>query len=264
MVNEWPREPFEALTMAFSALTDATPGFSLAPIGRPGSLMCAVTPVHLALFNRVMGVRLADDEVAVAIEGVLSAHAQAGVPGSWWLDPGFTPSSLPDALERHGYVSRGVVPAMAMTLGSLPAIALPPGAELSWVEGQDRMRETQRMVGIGFGMPSELADGLAEHLAGIGDPVDGPARVVVVRVDGVPVASAMAATVNDVAGIYSVVTLPEARGKGLGTTVTLAALHDARERGAQMAVLEASDMGFPIYARMGFRHVGDFRLFASR
>lgn len=250
--------------MAYAALTDATPGFSLAGIGRPGSLMCAITPIQLALFNRVMGVRLTDDEVDEAIEGVRAAHAQAGVPGSWWLDPGFTPGSLPDALERHGYISQGVVPAMAMSLGSLPAIVVPSGAELSWVESQDGMREAQRMVGIGFGMPPALADGLAGHLAGIGDLVDGPARVVVVRVDGVPVASAMAATVNDVAGIYSVVALPEARGKGLGTTVTLAVLHDARERGAQMAVLEASEMGFPIYQRMGFRHVGDFRLFASR
>ena len=57
-----------------------------------------------------------------------------------------------------------------------------------------------------------------------------------------------------------VATLPEARGRGLGRLVTLAALRDARERGAGAAVLESSQMGYALYGRLGFQDVGRYRL----
>ena len=263
MGEVWRRDPFEALGAVYAAFARATPGFSLATIGRPGSLICAVTPLALSLFNRVMSVRLAADEVDEAIEGVQAAHARASVPGSWWLGPGTTPGTLPQALERHGYSSSETIPAMTLELDQLSPLQLPPGVELSWVNGRDQMRATQRMIGIGFGMPPALAHEMAESLAAIGEDPSSPARVVVASLDGTPVSSAMAVTVGDVAGVYSVATLPEARGKGLGMAITLAVLHDARDRGARHGVLESSDMGFPIYTRMGFRHVGDFRVFVS-
>lgn len=263
MADTWPRDPFEALAAAFAALAAATPGFSLAEVGRPESLVCVVSPIAIGAFNRVMGVRLTDAEAEEAIDVVKAAHARAGVPGSWWLDPRSTPVGLAEALERHGYRREGTVPAMAIPLDDLPPVELPAGATLSWVRGRDQMRAAQRMIGRGFGMPSPFVDQMADRLALLGDVVDGPARVILARLNDVPVASAMAATIGDVAGIYSVMTLPEARGKGIGAAVTLAVLRDARSRGARMGVLESTDMGFPVYTRLGFRHVGDFQLFAS-
>lgn len=263
MADAWPREPFDALAMAFAALAAATPGFRLAEVGRPESLVCVVSPIAIGAFNRVMGVRLKAEEAEKAIDTVQAAHAKARVPGSWWLDPRSTPVGLAAALERHGYRREGAVPAMAILLDDLPHVELPAGVTLSWVRGRDQMRAAQRMIGRGFGMPALLADEMADRLALLGDVAGGPARVVLARLNDVPVASAMAATIDDVAGVYSVVTLPEARGKGLGAAVTLAVLHDARQRGARMGVLESTDMGFPVYTRIGFRHVGDFQLFAS-
>jgi GNAT superfamily N-acetyltransferase len=263
MKDGWPMDPFVALATAFAGLVAATPGFTLASIGRPGALVCAVSPIPIGAFNRVMGVRLADDDAEPAIQAVKAAHAAAGVPGSWWLDPDATPRRLSASLERHGYRSQGTVPAMSIPLHDLQPVHLPPGAALSWVRGRDEMREAQRMVGRGFGMPPAFVDEMADRMALIGDAPDGPIRVIVARLDGLPVASAMAATIGNVVGVYSVMTLPEARGKGLGAAVTLAVLHDARDRGAHMGVLEATEMGFPVYERIGFRHVGDFRMFAS-
>jgi ribosomal protein S18 acetylase RimI-like enzyme len=126
------------------------------------------------------------------------------------------------------------------------------------------MREAQLLVGAGFEMPPAFAEHLAETVAPMGDVPDSPVRVVVAKLDGVPVSSAMAVTVGALAGVYNVATLPEARGRGLGRATTLAVLHDARARGASMGVLESSEMGFSVYERIGFHHVGDFRLFTQR
>jgi predicted acetyltransferase len=49
-----------------------------------------------------------------------------------------------------------------------------------------------------------------------------------------------------------VATLPEARGRGIATAVTLAALREAQRQGETVGVLHASEMAYSVYRRMGF------------
>ena len=58
-------------------------------------------------------------------------------------------------------------------------------------------------------------------------------------------------------GIYAVATLPDRRGKGYGDALTRAALAAAPHL---PAVLEASELGQPIYQRMGFQVVSEYTL----
>ena len=256
-------KPLEAYASAYAALVQATPGCRVVPVGRPGSVICTVTPFPFADFNRVMTVRLVADEIDAAIGNALAAHRAARVPGSWWLEAETTPVGIERALERHGYRRGAAAPAMSRELDDLPDAEPPPGVELSFVRGREPMRQVQRLIALGFGRPPAIAEMMAEVVAPLGDEPDTPIRVVIASLDGMPVASATAITVGEVCGVFTVTTLPEARGKGLGGATTLAVLRDARERGARVAVLHASDLGFGVYARMGFRHVGDFDRFVS-
>ena len=67
-----------------------------------------------------------------------------------------------------------------------------------------------------------------------------------------PSATASVLMCGEVAGIYLVGTLASARGRGLGSAVTLAALHHARERGARWGALQSSKMGESVYRAIGF------------
>ena len=77
-------------------------------------------------------------------------------------------------------------------------------------------------------------------------------------VDGVVVATSMLIATGSVAGIYWVATLEEHRGHGYGEALTWAAVGGGREFGCEIASLQASKLGRPVYTRMGFEHVLDY------
>lgn len=78
--------------------------------------------------------------------------------------------------------------------------------------------------------------------------------------DGRPAAIAMTIVSHGVAGIYWVGTSDDARGRGLGWTVTAAAVDAGFDLGAEIASLQASPMGESLYRRMGFETIFDYRL----
>lgn len=61
----------------------------------------------------------------------------------------------------------------------------------------------------------------------------------------------------DVAAIYNVCTSPKHRRKGLGVTMTLCAMEEARKMGCKQLILEGSNEGKPLYQSMGFVLMGE-------
>jgi GNAT superfamily N-acetyltransferase len=110
---------------------------------------------------------------------------------------------------------------------------------------------------------SELPDAVRELLLGLlarhgfGRPAD--VRYFLASEGDRPLATAL--LFLDAPGIYDVATPPQARGRGIGTAITSAALRAAREVGHTLGVLQASPMGYSVYRRMGFREHCRFHLY---
>jgi GNAT superfamily N-acetyltransferase len=107
----------------------------------------------------------------------------------------------------------------------------------------------------GFEMPSDLITPFEERFR---DFCIGPRaiqRTFLGTIDGRPVATSLGFVVEDVAGIYNVATVPDARRRGYGSAVTACAMAYGRDRGARWAILESSPIGVPVYERLGFRQV---------
>jgi GNAT superfamily N-acetyltransferase len=64
--------------------------------------------------------------------------------------------------------------------------------------------------------------------------------------------------------VWLVATLPEARGEGLATALMATALADGRERGCTTSTLEATDLGRPVYERLGYRSLGKIQMWERR
>ncbi len=56
-------------------------------------------------------------------------------------------------------------------------------------------------------------------------------------------------------------TVPRARGRGIGATMTWAAVHAGQQVGATRAILQSSEQGEPVYQRMGFTTPTRYRQF---
>jgi len=87
---------------------------------------------------------------------------------------------------------------------------------------------------------------------------------VLASIDGRYVGSATAVHTGDVAGIYSVGTLEQARRRGVGRATTAAVIRLAHERwGVGRIFLQSSAMGFPVYSALGFRTVSGYYMLAG-
>jgi len=158
------------------------------------------------------------------------------------------------ALESMGWRRReDPTPGMALEMpGSIPAP--PAGLEVSEVGTPEQLVAFRETAFRGFGYPTAAAHiFLNERLTSRPE-----VRLYSGLVDGAVVATSALVATGTVAGIFWVATLEEQRGRGYGEAITWAAVAGGRALGCRIASLQASSMGRPVYARMGFAHVLDY------
>ena len=161
---------------------------------------------------------------------------------------------LAAALEGAGVSQFGNSPGMALD-APLPDAPVPSDVIVVKVESETHAREFAEVNGAAYatyGMPPEVATKQFADAAFFRQP---HVAAFVAYVGDVAAAAAMVFVTHGVAGIYWVGTTPAARGRGLAALVTRVAGNAGFAMGAQVAALQASVMGEPIYRRMGYREI---------
>jgi GNAT superfamily N-acetyltransferase len=69
---------------------------------------------------------------------------------------------------------------------------------------------------------------------------------------------------DDDCSVWLVATRERSRGRGLAGALMAIAMDDARTRGRTTSTLQASDLGRPVYARLGYRSLGEIQLWERR
>jgi ribosomal protein S18 acetylase RimI-like enzyme len=126
-----------------------------------------------------------------------------------------------------------------------------PGVEIIEVvdeTGVSSFEQIHKSIFTDSGQPTEAA----AHFATAGALLSANARAFVVHLDGQPAACAMAVCTGREAGIYWVGTRRSTRRRGLGEIATRAAVIAAFELGADIVVLQATEMAVSVYRRIGF------------
>ena len=214
-------------------------------------LAWTLTGIPDPFLNVVFRTNLPPREPGAVVDEALAHFRARRIPTVTWL------TDAPEVGELLG--SRGLIfsdGALGMTanLTALPEVPLPPRFSIVDVEDRAAFRSWVHVMRIGFGTPEGAEPALLDVVAAIGSGPD--MRTYLGVLDGEPVATSQLFLGAGVAGIYQVTCLPEARGRGIGAAITLAPLREARRLGYSMAILQASDLGAPVYRRLGFQDVG--------
>jgi hypothetical protein len=161
--------------------------------------------------------------------------------------------------RAEGLLLRSTALGMALHT-SPPASAVPADTELTQVIDRasvDDFAEVHRGVFRDGGRDVEAVDHFASPAALLAPNV----AAVVARVNGTPVSCAMVIHSGRAAGVYWVSTRAAARNRGLGTLVTSAVARMGFEYGAEVVVLQATELGAPVYRRIGFAPFTDYQRF---
>jgi len=208
--------------------------------------------------NNVLRAHLAPDDIDTRIEATLAPYKARRLPVRWWTNPSTRPANLAGLLDAHGLVRMPDVAGMAIHLPDLSdKMTRPLRLTVEPVGDVGTLDRWTQVLTVGMGTPASVGALFFDVLAASG--LELPWRHYIGWLKGEAVAcSSLLLGEGGVAGIYFVATVPEARGQGIGSALTLAPLLDARAMGCRIGVLGATQMGLGVYQELGFREYCKF------
>ena len=167
-----------------------------------------------------------------------------------WLDPAATDDA--EALTQRGLVLDSTPVLMAAALDDIAGLGEATNAQTTTMEQVGAVND----LAYGYAQPviaaavgGFAADAIHAYGLGAGDELASVAMVVDAGED---------------AFVTMVATVPHHRGKHLASNLLRAALAAAKDRGQTSTSLQASKLGQGIYARLGYRPLGEVHLYEKR
>ena len=214
-------------------------------------------------FNGVLASTQAAETEDEQIDAALRTFAGYGGIITWWLAPHVAVDPWRERLAARGFRYDANTPGMAIDLSTLDLSAAPvSGLEIRRVASAADMQVWGETFAAGYELPPALHGSTITFFNELG--YDLPVRHYLGLLDGEPIATASLFIGAGVAGIMYISTLPAARRRGIGAAVTLAALIDGRDMGYRIGVLQSSNLGYPVYRRIGFVEVCKVEHFSGR
>lgn len=212
--------------------------------------------VPVAFMNGIARARFEPADVDRRIEEALAPFRSRGLPATWTVGPASTPPDLGRRLIDHGVELQEITPGMACDLRALPgATHTARGLEVHAVGGEGELESFLAVATAAFASEPAVADAIRRWYRALVLARPDLVLAHVARLNDRAVGGSIAFCGAGVVGLYGVATVPEARNLGVGRAVSLSALLWARDRGYRAGVLTSTDMGMPVYARLGFRRV---------
>ena len=212
--------------------------------------------IPMALFNPVYVTGEVRDPSGV-VQAVVAHYAALGSDYAVVFRDEAAPG-LAAACTAAGLIEHWQMPLMVLD----PVPASPAGAHVDGLVvtavDEATVAAYVEVLAAGFGMPLDLAASL------FGAPLllESPGFTGFLgTLHGEPVATSGVYVTGDTAGVYNVAPIEAARGRGVGAALTWASALAGREAGAARSILQASEMGEPVYARMGYATPARYRQF---
>lgn len=213
-----------------------------------------ITNSQVAGYNGVVRACFPADMVDDRIEAALQPFRERSLPLTWWTGPSTQPANIGSRLQAHGFIHNRDMIGMSAEIGSLksPYQAL-PDLHIEEVQDPQVLAEWHPLYAKGFNTPPAIARESLDTMAKLAFQPGSNWRHYYVRQSGRIVAIGSLFILDEIAGLYNLVTDPDERGQGVGGAMTLGLFAIARELGCRIATLQTT---FPnalrLYHRLGF------------
>ncbi|MGH2838541.1 MAG: GNAT family N-acetyltransferase [Thermoleophilaceae bacterium] len=191
-------------------------------------------------------------EALIAALPELNRHYDEAGIDAWTVWTPEADEQVAAALRDAGHARDADPAAMTLDLADLDE---PP--EIEHRTGDDLIPVIAAINDRAYNHGDAFARMLAHHPSGVG-------RNYAADIDGEPAACLQILPIDGDASVYWVATVAEARGRGLATRLLHRALWDAREEGCDMSSLQATKLGEPVYARLGYESHGALQMWEKR
>jgi GNAT superfamily N-acetyltransferase len=241
----------------YREMTRATPGGWI--VERAGLLVCG-SPLGSLTTNMAI---VTGETTAEAVRAETDRWFRAaGLPFSVWTRA-HADAALEAALRTAGFFPVTETPGMVFVPGAGRRGALPPETTIRPVHDDAGREAFGRIMAEAYAVYGTPPESTREKFARL-ESVVGPTTQAYLAYRGdAPVAGAILYLSHGIGGIGWVGTLPRAFGRGYGTAVTWEVVEQGLARGVPFLSLQASPMGAPVYARMGFTTPTRYRVFVE-
>ena len=221
-----------------------------AALGDDGGAIWYRSGVPFTSYNGVLG-------VGCDVDAMLDRVRSWGVSARWLISTASS-GEIETEFARRGLTFTDEYPAMVAQVADLPEPRL-DGITVEVASTERQRREWDEVLCDAFKVSSEASVHVAAAHAWPHEHESNRIYLLLCR-NGVAVATGMLHTACEgAAGVYGIAVRTSHRRQGLGRLATLATVQAGRERGATLALLQATKDGFPVYEEIGFRTIFAFR-----
>jgi GNAT superfamily N-acetyltransferase len=210
-------------------------------------------------------IRLKRSRVPETIGRIGAILAMKEIPeASWWVGRLTRPRDLAERLTEAGFEPDDPPRMTALTIAERPAGE--PEVEVRRVGTPEEHQRALEIDWEAFGVPEEEREARRAELEQSWPVLaaNDNHRTYLAYVDGEPVGFARAVFTPRAGILLGGATLPQARGRGVYTSLVHARWDEAVERGIPQLVVSAGPQSGPILRRLGFEPIGRVHVFKQR
>jgi len=228
-------------------------------------LLLISSGINYGVFNTALLKTRVDSESRLE-EYISQAHAFFGARGERWSFWVCQELVGPPVMRRLRRVMEGRrLRMLSEPPGMIAGRLLPPRRSLPALDVRPVVTQQERLAFAGIlSSTFDLPYSICGDIYALERSWNGGYRGWVGYVNGEPIVSTACVVAAGVAGIYSVGTMPSWRRRGYAEQLMRHVLQQiSRETGIERTILQATNEGFRVYQKMGYRRVTQFSIFLT-